>query len=113
MKDVQYLIAEMIEAVRYAELERTNCEGCESGEMLHAVWLLTNPLGFDSRSDRISTLVRKSDGEFLRFTAHSHDNEPLNESYNDVLIYRTMRSDGTKSAHYIIDRFCPKKVKLG
>lgn len=112
MKDVQNSIVTMIEAVRYAELERTDFADCESGEMLRAVWLLTNPLGLDSRSDRISTLVRKPGGEFLRFTAHSHDNEPLDESYNDVLIYRTMRSGGDRSAHYIIDRFCPKKVRL-
>lgn len=113
MKNVQFLAAEMIEAVRYAELERTDFADCESGEMLRAVWLLANPLGFDSRGDRVSTLVCGDDGESMRFTAHSHPNEPLRESYNDILIYRTMRSSGVKSAHYIIDRFCPKKVDIG
>lgn len=101
-----------IEAVRYAELERDDIRAGESGEMIRAIWQMNNPLEIKDRTDRISDLIPDGEGGFMRFTAHLHNNEPLSESYNDVMIYRAMRSEGTKRAHYLIDRFCPKKVKL-
>lgn len=110
MGELDYRIAAMIEAVRYAELERLDLDQSEDGFMIRAIWELIDPLDLVSRESSISTLAKDEDGEYFRFTAHLHNNEPLRESFNDIMVYRSLRADGVKSAHYIIDRFCPKKI---
>ena len=101
----------ILETVRYAELEREDLEDDESGLMIRSVWQLLDPCGNGTRDKAVSRLVPQDDASFLRFTAHSHDNEPLAESYDDILVYHTMRADGVSAVNYIIDRFCPKKIK--
>ena len=104
-------LAVILEAVRYAELERKELSSGESGTMIKSVWQLMNPSGFKSRCSSVSTMIKsEEDGSLIRFTAHSHDNEPLTESYDDILVYHSLRRDGKPSAHYIIDGFCPKKI---
>ena len=100
----------MLEAVRYAELERKDLAVDECGTMIRSVWTLLNPAGIASREKSVSTLFDGGDGNLIRFTAHSHDSEPLAESYDDIIVYHNMAAEGRKSAHYIVDRFCPKKI---
>ena len=99
-----------IEAVRYAELERKELLNDEYGMMIRSVWELIDPIGAENRPKSIRTVIRGDDGNNVRFTAHSHEREPLTESYDDILIYTSMIDSGNDSAHYIIDRFCPKKI---
>ena len=104
-------VAIFIEAVRYAELERKELQNGEQGMMIRSVWKLCDPCGVRGNERAVSTMIKSENGDgLIRFTAHSHDNEPLEKSADDELVYRTMHHDGKNSAHYIIDRFCPKKI---
>ena len=101
----------MLEAVRYAELEREDLSENESGTMIKSVWQLMDPCETGTRPTYVKTLIKDGDSDgFVRFTAHSHDNEPLTQSCDDILVYHFMENDGRKTAHYIVDRFCPKKI---
>ena len=100
----------MLEAVRYAELNRADLSDDEYGMMIRSIWELLNPAHIAGRKSAINTVIEKKDGSRVRFTAHSHECEALKASYDDILVYRSLDDGLCPQAHYIIDRFCPKKI---
>ncbi len=113
MKDSD--IAELIELLRYAELERKDFDlSDEFSAAVYSIWHLLDPvsvrgsgvIGSVSPYDKV--LSREKKKKAIRFTAHSHANEPQTPSPDDLLIYSAMDS-GT--VHFITDRFSCKKIK--
>ena len=105
-----YLTALLIETVRYAELDRNDLGNDEYSEMIKSLWFLLNPLDLPERPSSVRGSVTDENGNTMSFSAHSHKKEPLTVSYEDVLVYHNMMSGENESAHYIVDRFCPKKI---
>ena len=106
----EYLTALFLEAVRYAEINRDDLDDDEYGLMIRSVWKLMDPVKNGKRKKSVSTLIKNDDGTYTRFSAHSHDNEPMCESYDDILVYHSMIERDNSAIHYIVDRFCPKKI---
>lgn len=108
----EYEDALLLELMRYAELERDDWDMTDEFDLaIRSVWYLLNPMGVKGRekiditygkysSDNISPYERH-----CRFTSHAHHNEPLKPSPEDLLIYRSYRSNKRDSCHIITDRF--------
>lgn len=105
------------ELVRYAELERKDWDkNSETDLSLMSIWFLQNPFGLNNRA-KIEVEFNKTefeDGkEFIRkvlFTSHSHHNEPLIASPDDILVYHRLGHRTKDFAHYITDRFNLTKI---
>lgn len=98
-----------LEAVRYAELCRDDLGDDEYGTMIRAVWTLLDPAKVADRPTSVSTYIKNENGDNVRFSAHSHEKEPLRLSFDDIIVYRSMEN-GNGTVRYITDRFCPKKI---
>ena len=104
----EYFDRLLTEAVRFAELERKERDlSDEFGVAVYAAWYLTNPLKLRGRQTLDSvTLAGKLGGrrKVMRFTAHSHDCEPLHPSPDDILIYSRMNETDPGASHFLTDR---------
>ncbi len=131
------------ELIRYAKLENMDSEKLdESGAAVYSVWYLLNPLNMTKREqfwnfeedtepiiynkksaeDAYGSVAiggspspkKRSSKKGVRFTAHSHLNEPLEPSPDDLLIYANIRFSDKKgeseTINFIVDGFTCRKV---
>ena len=110
-----YKDALLVELIRYIQLERDDWDdSSEFDHALRSVWYLLNPLELDDRSKIITDYFVDKEDEYgpykckMKFTAHSHHNEPLNPSPDDIIVYN--RLDLKFSSHFITDRFNIVKI---
>ncbi len=111
-------IAELIELLRYAELERKDFDlSDEFSAAVYSTWYLLDPMSvrgsgaIGSFTPYDKALSREQKKKAIRFTAHSHTNEPQIPSPDDQLIYSAMDSTAPETVHFITDRFSCKKIK--
>ncbi len=114
-KDEKYKDALLVELIRYMELERKDWDMSDEFDLsLYSVWYLLNPLNLSERSKLMTeyALIREDQFGAYRthhqFTSHSHHNEPLHPSPDDLIVYRGIRD--RLASHYITDRFNLVKI---
>ncbi len=133
------------ELFRYAKLRSMNPEQLdEDGAAIYSIWYTQNAEIYPERgffcnlpkdSDPVITTkasVRKLYGDVrlgeiptpkrrpsklkgIRFTVHTHPDEPLTPSPDDLTVYRYMDAateDGEPMTHFITDGFLCRKVDL-
>lgn len=110
-----YKDALLLELIRYIQLERKDWnESSDFDLALRSIWYLLNPLELEERSKIVTDYFVDEEDEYgpykckMRFTSHSHHNEPLNPSPDDIVVYSSI--DLKYSAHFITDRFNIVKI---
>ena len=105
----------LIELIRYVQMQRTDWdESSEFDLALRSVWYLLNPLELEDRSKIVTDYFVDEVDEYgpykskRKFTSHSHHNEPLIPSPDDIIVYN--RLDYKFSSHFITDRFNIVKI---
>lgn len=110
-----YKDALLIELMRYVQLERNDWDDSSEFDLaLRSVWYLLNPLELPDRSKIVTDYLVDETDEYgpykskHKFTSHSHHNEPLNPSPDDIIVYNSF--DEKFSSHFITDRFNIVKI---
>ena len=91
-----YKDALLIELMRYVQLERNDWDDSSEFDLaLRSVWYLLNPLELPDRSKIVTDYLVDETDEYgpykskHKFTSHSHHNEPLNPSPDDIIVYNS------------------------
>ena len=108
----------LYELMRYAFFERKDVDmSDEFGAMVYSLWFLQNPLALSERESvgtvgdyRKNFKCFKNKTKTIPFTAHSHENEPLIPSPDDMLIYSVINRENPRAIHFISDRFDVIKI---
>ena len=113
-KAAEELDAISLELVRAAELELLGSRTDESAVLLRSLWKLQNPLGLDSRKQYSETVRETKNGRTstVVYTAHTHTDEAMRESPDDLLLYRRAHRQTGASKHYIVDRLDIREVSV-
>jgi len=99
----------LVELIRYSQLEDNKISlDNEFGAAIYSTWLLTNPLELNKRNEIIHDAKNADE---ISFTAHSHTNEPLEASPDDLLIYDMLKHRSKDVVHFIVDGFDCKKIE--
>lgn len=111
----KYKEALLVELMRFVQLQRDDWNMEDEYDLaLYSVWYLLNPLELDGRSKMVVQYPRDEvdeNGPYKSrcdFTSHSHHNEPLHPSVDDIIIYS--RYDDRFCSHFITDRFNIVKI---
>ncbi len=111
----KYKEALLVELMRFVQLQRDDWNMEDEYDLaLYSVWYLLNPLKLEGRSKMVAKYPRDEideNGPYKSrwdFSSHSHHNEPLHPSVDDIIVYS--RYNNKYSSHFITDRFNIIKV---